>query len=185
IIDDKDESDEVRKEKGKEFEKHVNTWKDLVLKREEYKHVRHPYQLFKWISMLFALMCGGVFYYLSTIDILTSQEQIGLNIAIILSTLIMIVFSWFIFVLCLYYFTLSLLCFIFFFFFGFCIFLVYFVVLFVCFILFSILILFNYINIMFYFLFFVWSLDFSPLFRCIISKFNHTCLLLDRRSCSN
>lgn len=129
IIDDKDESDEVRKEKGKEFEKHVNTWKDLVLKREEYKHVRHPYQLFKWISMLFALMCGGVFYYLSTIDILTSQEQIGLNIAIILSTLIMIVFSRFKFVLFLYYLTISILSFIFFSLFGGWIFLLYFVAL--------------------------------------------------------
>src|SRR5690625_4717057 len=129
IIDDKDESDEVRKEKGKEFEKHVNTWKELVLKREEYEHVRHPYQHFKWISMLFAGMCGGVFYYLSTIDILTRQEQIGLNIAIILSILIMIVFSRYKFVLFLYYLTISILSFIFFSLFGGWIFLLYFVAL--------------------------------------------------------
>lgn len=103
IIDDETEAAKKRKKKGKEFESHIKEWKKLVLKRDSYQHVRHPYQLYKWISMLFVLISSSVFYYFITIDLLNPTEQLGLKIMIGLSTLIAIIFSRNKFVLFFYY----------------------------------------------------------------------------------
>ncbi len=103
IIDDETEAVKKRKKKGKEFESQIKEWKKLVLKRDSYQHVRHPYQLYKWISMLFVLISSSVFYYFITIDLLTPTEQLGLKITIGLSTLIAIIFSRNKFVLFFYY----------------------------------------------------------------------------------
>lgn len=103
IIDDVKEPDDVRKIKAKAFNEHVQTWKNLVLEREEYEQVRYPYPLFKWIAMLFAVICGGLFYYFITIDILSRGEQISLKLIIIVSTLLVTIFSRHKFVLFLYY----------------------------------------------------------------------------------
>lgn len=114
IIDDEREAAKKRKKKGKAFERHIKEWEKLVLARESYQHVRHPYQLYKWISMLFVLISSSVFYYFITIDLLTPTEQLGLKITIGLSTLIAIIFSRNKFVVFFYYVLIAILSIIYF-----------------------------------------------------------------------
>ena len=114
IIDDETEAAKKRKKKGKEFERHIKEWEKLVLKRDSYQHVRNPYHLYKWISILFVLISSSVFYYFITIELLTPTEQSGLKITIGLSTLIAIIFSRNKFVLFFYYVLIAILSIIYF-----------------------------------------------------------------------
>src|SRR5690625_70412 len=88
IMDNPDEPKMIREEKGKEFDGHISLWKGLVLQEQDYQHVRHHYRGFDFMSLLYVLMCTGLFYYFITVDMITQGEQLGLKIIFYIVTFI-------------------------------------------------------------------------------------------------
>ena len=118
IMDNPDEPKMIREEKGKEFDGHISLWKGLVLQEQDYQHVRHHYRGFDFMSLLYVLMCTGLFYYFITVDMITQGEQLGLKIILVALTLISLFLSRYKIALALYYILIIMLSLIFFSLFG-------------------------------------------------------------------
>lgn len=114
ITDDSTESDEVKDKKGEVFAKRFSEWEKLVTQRAEFENIRHPYPMYKWISMLFIVITAGVFYYFISIDQLTVTEQFWLQIVLGVLTLIALICARYKFVTIFYYILLIILSFVFF-----------------------------------------------------------------------
>ncbi|PAV27751.1 hypothetical protein CIL05_20270 [Virgibacillus profundi] len=75
LLDNEEESDEVKKEKAEEFQSNFDKWSGLVMGRESFQDLRNPFKGFPFFSIPLVISSFGLFYYFTTIDILSPTEQ--------------------------------------------------------------------------------------------------------------
>lgn len=75
LLDNEKESETVKKEKAEYFEKHLQSWSEMVKERKDYQRLRHAYKGFSFYSVPLIILTYGLFYYFTTIDPISQTEQ--------------------------------------------------------------------------------------------------------------
>jgi hypothetical protein len=75
LLDNEDESDEVKEEKAEQFQNYFDKWSGLVKEREGFQGLRNAFKGFTLFSIPLIISSFGLFYYFTTIDTLSPTEQ--------------------------------------------------------------------------------------------------------------
>ncbi|GAB3057260.1 DUF2207 domain-containing protein [Virgibacillus ainsalahensis] len=75
LVDNEDESDEVKEEKAEQFNSGFDQWSEKVKERENYQGLRSPFKGFSLFSIPLLIASFGLFYYFTSIDTIGSTEQ--------------------------------------------------------------------------------------------------------------
>lgn len=103
IIDDENESESVRKEKGETFGDNFDIWSGLVTSRESYQRLKRRFYGFSRLSALLTILTFSGFYYLTTVDVISQTEQIVLSLIFAVISIVCLIFSRYKWLLLLYY----------------------------------------------------------------------------------
>lgn len=93
LVEQKDESDKVKKEKAEQFKKSSEEWTELVKSRESFQGLRKPFRKLTGLSILLTMVSFSLFYYFTRVDTISQTEQLVLPIVLGSLAIISIIFS--------------------------------------------------------------------------------------------
>ncbi|MFA1819696.1 DUF2207 domain-containing protein [Virgibacillus oceani] len=93
LLDNENESEDVKKEKAEEFDARFTEWAGLVKEREDYQGLQKTFRGFSLFSIPTLIITFGLFYYFTTIDTISQTEQWVLPAITGVLTMISLVFN--------------------------------------------------------------------------------------------
>ncbi|OZU88746.1 hypothetical protein CIL03_10695 [Virgibacillus indicus] len=108
LLDNEDESENVREERAEHFESNFDKWNGLVQGRTGFQELRNSFKAFSFFSIPLVIISFGLFYYFITIDTISQTEQWAMPAVIGVLAILSLLFNRNKWVLCGYYFVLLL-----------------------------------------------------------------------------
>ena len=93
LLDNKEETDEVKKKKAEQFEADFNRWAGLVKGREDYQGLRRKWKGYSFLSIPLLIISFVLYNYFVTIDTISQTEQWVLPLIVGLLTVVTLVFN--------------------------------------------------------------------------------------------